>query len=50
MQQNGGDFAAGKDDSGALISSGVETCELCHGAGRTADVAEVHGVGDFQFN
>jgi hypothetical protein len=50
MRQNGGDFLAGKDNSGALISSGVETCELCHGPGRTADVAEVHGVGDFQFN
>ena len=50
MMQNGGDFAAGKDDTGALISSAVETCELCHGPGRTSDVKEKHGVGDFEFN
>jgi OmcA/MtrC family decaheme c-type cytochrome len=50
MMQNGADFAAGKDDNGVLISSGVETCTLCHGPGRTADVAEAHGVADFQFN
>lgn len=50
MMQNGGDFAAGKDNTGALISSGVETCQLCHGPGRVADVKEMHGVGGFQFN
>ena len=50
MIQNGGDFAAGKDDTGALVSSSVETCELCHGPGRSADVKELHGVGGFQFN
>jgi hypothetical protein len=50
MKQNGGDFAAGKDDSGVLISSGVETCQLCHGPGRANDVKEAHGVGEFLFN
>jgi len=50
MTQNGGDFEAGKDNTGVLISSGVETCELCHGKGRTADVEVMHGVGDFKFN
>jgi hypothetical protein len=50
MVQNGGDFAAGKDDSGAIISSGSETCQLCHGPGRTADVKVMHSVGSFEFN
>ena len=50
MRQNGGDFAAAKNNSGTLISSGVETCQLCHGPGRVADVKLMHGVGTFQFN
>ncbi|NNF49896.1 MAG: OmcA/MtrC family decaheme c-type cytochrome, partial [Woeseiaceae bacterium] len=39
MIQNGGDFNAGKDDTGALISTGNETCQLCHGEGASADTA-----------
>ena len=50
MRQNGGDFAAGKSDAGVLISSGVETCGLCHGPGRIGDVKTMHGVGNFNFN
>jgi OmcA/MtrC family decaheme c-type cytochrome len=50
IEQNGGDFNAQKAADGTLISSGVETCSVCHGAGRSADVKEVHGVGDFQSN
>lgn len=50
MRQNGGDFAAGKNDTGALISSGTETCALCHGPGRVGDVKLMHGVGTFNFN
>ncbi|MDH3739798.1 MAG: OmcA/MtrC family decaheme c-type cytochrome, partial [Alphaproteobacteria bacterium] len=50
MEQNGGDFAAAKAADNSLISSSVETCTVCHGPGRLADVAEVHGVGDFDFN
>lgn len=50
MKQNGGDFNATKAADSSLISSSVETCVLCHGPGRTADVAVMHGVGDFEFN
>ena len=50
MIQNGGDFNAGKDESGNLVSAGSETCQLCHGPGASADTAVMHGVGEFQFN
>jgi len=33
-----------------VVSSGVETGARGHGPGRSSDVAEVHGVGEFDFN
>lgn len=50
MQQNGGDFNATRAADGTMISSGVETCVVCHGSGRTADVKVVHKIDTFQFN
>jgi len=50
MVQNGGDFNATKAADSTLISFNVETCELCHGEGRTADVEVMHKVRDFPLN
>lgn len=50
MTQNGGDFNAMKDDSGMMISSGVETCQVCHSEGASADVGDLHGVATFESN
>lgn len=42
MEQNGGNFSTTQ----AAITGGVvvETCSVCHGAGRTADVSVMHNV------
>jgi len=48
MVQNGGDFNATKTATGALASGSVETCTLCHGAGRVADVKVVHSIASFK--
>ena len=50
MEQNGGNFAATKLPDSTLNPADTETCELCHGPGRSSDVGEVHGVGEFQDN
>jgi OmcA/MtrC family decaheme c-type cytochrome len=50
IEQNGGDFSATKAADGSLVSAGIETCELCHGEGRVADVKEVHEIDKFEFN
>ena len=50
MQQNGGDFNATKAADGSLVSAQTETCNVCHGPGRTADVKVMHNVDAFEFN
>ena len=50
MEQNGGDFNATKAADYALISSGVESCTVCHGPGRIADVKVMHEIDSFLFN
>lgn len=40
MQENGGNFSSTQ----AGLGGSVETCVLCHGAGRVFDVKAVHGV------
>lgn len=46
MTQNGADFEATE----ASVASGVstETCGICHGPGRSADLKVVHGIGLLQ--
>jgi len=50
MEQNGADFNASKAADGTLTSSGVETCAVCHGPGKTADVKVMHEIETFEFN
>ncbi len=49
MVQNGGSFNADKDPAGQILGA-VETCTVCHGAGRTADVKIAHDVASNRYN
>lgn len=50
MLQNGGDFDATKAADNSLVSSSIETCGVCHSAGRIGDVKEVHKVDTYKYN
>jgi OmcA/MtrC family decaheme c-type cytochrome len=50
MELNGGDFSATKAADSTLVSSGIESCVVCHGPGRAIDVKVVHDVEAFEFN
>ena len=47
MELNGGSFDATKTATGALAGDTIETCGVCHGSGRAADVKEAHDVALF---
>lgn len=49
MLQNGGSKSLTKNADGTTAGGPLETCGLCHGPGRVADVKVMHGVGNFEF-
>ena len=49
MAQNGGSFNVAKP-VGGIVTTPFETCDVCHGPGRTADVKVSHGVGIYKFD
>ena len=49
MLQNGGSKNLSKNADGTTAGGPLETCQLCHGPGRTADVKVLHGVDRFEF-
>jgi hypothetical protein len=49
MTQNGGSFSVAKP-VGGIVTTPFETCDVCHGPGRTADVKVSHGVGIYKFD
>jgi OmcA/MtrC family decaheme c-type cytochrome len=49
MLQNGGSKALTKNADGTTAGGPLETCQLCHGPGRVADVKVMHGIDRFEF-
>jgi len=49
MLQNGGSKTLTKNADGSTAGGPLETCQLCHGPGRVADVKVMHGVDNFEF-
>ncbi len=51
IEQNGGYFEQlnMKGPTGKMLPTApIETCLVCHGEGRTADVREAHRIGEFE--
>ncbi|MCS6948550.1 MAG: hypothetical protein NZM12_13145, partial [Steroidobacteraceae bacterium] len=49
MLQNGGSKTLSKNADGTTAGGPLETCSVCHGPGRVADVKVVHKIGRFEF-
>jgi OmcA/MtrC family decaheme c-type cytochrome len=49
MTQNGGVIGGMKTANGQVTNQ-AETCSLCHGPGRTADIREVHNIDFYPLN
>jgi mono/diheme cytochrome c family protein len=49
MTQNGGVINGAKLSTGQVTGQ-AETCALCHGPGRTADLREVHNIDFYPLN
>ena len=49
MLQNGGSKTLTKNADGTTAGGPLETCALCHGPGKVADVKESHKIGIFEF-
>jgi OmcA/MtrC family decaheme c-type cytochrome len=49
MTQNGGVIGGMKTANGQVANQ-AETCSLCHGPGRTADIREVHNISFYPLN
>ncbi len=50
MKQNGGSDTAVQDIDGTYLSGGIETCALCHGPGKSADIRDAHKIDQFVDN
>jgi OmcA/MtrC family decaheme c-type cytochrome len=49
MVQSGGTFNSPKDAAGQIVGP-IETCEVCHGPGRSADIKQVHDIASNRYN
>ncbi len=50
MKQNGGSDTAVQAVDGTYLSGSIETCALCHGPGKSADIRDAHKIDQFVDN